>query len=149
MEWYQQYGAVYRAGEGASGSEILSIFVQWPWLSMTARHFVRRWPKGVAVHFSFVWIPIPKDKRYPFHHRRNRGTRHNYWLMVCERLCVTNVLWLIEALGSVHNDSEKFVGPAFAASQLRLFLKVFQASALNVRRYTDFYGISSFEHSSL
>ncbi len=148
MEWYQQYGAVYRAG-GCFGVRNFVYLCAMALTSMTARHFVRRWPKGVAVHFSFVWIPIPKDKRYPFHHRRNRGTRHNYCWWYANGLCVTNVLWLIEALGSVHQRQRKILGPAFAASQLRLFLKVFQASALNVRRYTDFYGISSFEHSSL
>ncbi len=148
MEWYQQYGAVYRTG-GCFGVRTFIYLCAMALTFMSARHFVRRWPKGVAVHFSFVWIPIHKDKRYPFHRRRSHGTRHSYCWWYANGLCVANVLCLIEAPGSVHQRQRKILGPAFAASQLRLFLNVFQTSALKVWRYTGFHDISSFERSSL
>ncbi|PBL04595.1 cytochrome P450 [Armillaria gallica] len=41
--------------------------------------------------------------------------------------------------GSIHQRQRKILGPAFAASQLRLFLKVFQASALKLIEKTNGY----------
>jgi len=41
--------------------------------------------------------------------------------------------------GSIHQRQRKILGPAFAASQLRLFLKVFQASALKLIEKTKEY----------
>ncbi len=148
MEWYGRYGAIYRTG-GCFGVRAFVYLSAMTLTSTTARHFDRRWPKGVAVHFSFVWIPIPKDRRCTSYARRIHGTRHRYCWGYANGFCVANVLCLIEALGSDHQRQRKILGPAFATSQLRLFLNVFQSSALKVRRYTGSYDISSYEHSSL
>ncbi len=41
MEWYQQYGAVYRTG-GCFGVRTFVYFCAMVLISMTARHFVGR-----------------------------------------------------------------------------------------------------------
>ncbi|KAK0431729.1 cytochrome P450 [Armillaria borealis] len=50
--------------------------------------------------------------------------------------------------GEIHQRQRKILGPAFAASQLRLFLTVFQASAVKVSKYMRLYSIGSLEYTS-
>ncbi|PBK92304.1 hypothetical protein ARMGADRAFT_931323, partial [Armillaria gallica] len=46
---------------------------------------------------------------------------------------------LIFATGQIHQRQRRILGPTFTASQLRLFLTIFQASAVKVRQV---YGLS-------
>ncbi|PBK86323.1 PAH-inducible cytochrome P450 monooxygenase PC-PAH 4 [Armillaria gallica] len=132
MEWYQQYGAVYRTG-GCFGQDILTVAD----------------PKALQYIFLLSGYRFPKtrDSRLALEAFTGQG------------------VGTVE--GSVHQRQRKILGPAFAASQLRLFLKVFQASALkliekandyvgegkevNVHRWTtkiaiDIIGITSFRY---
>ncbi len=106
MEWYRQYGAVYRTG-GCFGVRAFVNPSAMTLTSMTARHFIRRWPKGVAAHFSFS-IPIPKTRDLRRSAWRIHGTRHRYCWRYANGFCVANVLCLIEALGSVHQRQRGF-----------------------------------------
>ncbi|PBK86217.1 cytochrome P450 [Armillaria gallica] len=104
MEWYQQYGTVYRTG-GCFGQDIL--FVADP----KALQYI--------FHSSGYRFPKTRDLRFMMDTAVGQG--------------------LATVDGSVHQRQRKILGPAFAASQLRLFLKVFQASALKLIEKTNGY----------
>ncbi|KAK0222986.1 cytochrome P450 [Armillaria nabsnona] len=103
LEWYRQYGAVYRTG-GCFGQDILTIAD----------------PKALQYIFlSGYRFPKTRDVRRLLDALFGPG------------------LGTVE--GSVHQRQRKILGPAFAAPQLRLFLNVFQASALKLIEKTNEY----------
>ncbi|KAK0494158.1 cytochrome P450 [Armillaria luteobubalina] len=97
MEWYQQYGAVYRMG-GCFGQDILSIAD----------------PKALQYIFQ--------SSGYRF--SKTRDTRRLTDAFVGPGVGTVE--------GSDHQRQRKILGPAFAASQLRLFLNVFQTCTLEL-----------------
>ncbi|KAK0218552.1 cytochrome P450 [Armillaria nabsnona] len=104
MEWYQQYGALYRTGR-CFGQDIL-------------------------------FVADPKALQYIFH---SSGYR---FLMTRDMRFIMDAVvgqGIATVDGSIHQRQRKILGPAFAASQLRLFLKVFQASALKLIEKTNEY----------
>ncbi|PBK86305.1 cytochrome P450 [Armillaria gallica] len=104
MEWYQQYGAVYRTG-GCFGQDIL-------------------------------FVADPKALQYIFHSSGYRFPKTRDILFIADA-AMGQGLGTVD--GSIHQRQRKILGPAFAASQLRLFLKVFQASALKLIEKTKEY----------
>ncbi|KAK0493332.1 cytochrome P450 [Armillaria luteobubalina] len=104
MEWYQQYGAVYRTG-GCFGQDILSV-------------------------------ADPKALQYVFHSSGYRFPKARDAVRIMNAFVGQGVA-TVE--GNIHQRQRKILGPAFAASQLRLFLKVFQASALKLTEKTHEY----------
>ncbi|KAK0229198.1 cytochrome P450 [Armillaria nabsnona] len=104
MEWYQQYGAVYRTG-GCFGQDILSVAD----------------PKALQYIFHSSGYRFPKT----------RDARRIIDAFVGQGVAAVE--------GSIHQRQRKILGPAFAASQLRLFLNVFQASALKLTEKTNEY----------
>ncbi|SJL05095.1 uncharacterized protein ARMOST_08467 [Armillaria ostoyae] len=104
MEWYQQYGAVYRTG-GCFGQDILSV-------------------------------ADPKTLQYIFHSSGYRFPKTRDARRIIDAFVGQGVA-TVE--GSIHQRQRKILGPAFAASQLRLFLNVFQASALKLTEKTIEY----------
>ncbi|KAK0218550.1 cytochrome P450 [Armillaria nabsnona] len=104
MEWYQQYGTLYRTG-GCFGQDIL--FVADP----KALQYI--------FHSSGYRFPMTRDMRFIMDAVVGQG--------------------IATVDGSVHQRQRKILGPAFAASQLRLFLKVFQSSALKLIEKTNEY----------
>ncbi|PBK71908.1 cytochrome P450 [Armillaria solidipes] len=104
MEWYQQYGAVYRTG-GCFGQDFLSVAD----------------PKALQYIFHSSGYRFPKT----------RDARRIMNAFVGQGVATVE--------GNVHQRQRKILGPAFAASQLRLFLNVFQASALKLTEKTYEY----------
>ncbi|KAK0186093.1 cytochrome P450 [Armillaria mellea] len=104
MEWYQQYGTVYRTG-GCFGQDILSVAD----------------PKALQYIFHSSGYRFPKA----------RDARRTMNAVVGQGVATVE--------GNVHQRQRKILGPAFAASQLRLFLNVFQASALKLTEKTYEY----------
>ncbi|PBL04552.1 PAH-inducible cytochrome P450 monooxygenase PC-PAH 1 [Armillaria gallica] len=103
MEWYRQYGAVYRTG-GCFGQGILYVAD----------------PKALQhVFLSPYRFPKTRDLRRMLDAFTGQG------------------IGTVE--GSVHQRQRRVLGPAFAASQLRLFLNVFQTSALKFIEKTNEY----------
>ncbi|KAK0455290.1 cytochrome P450 [Desarmillaria tabescens] len=97
MEWYQQYGAIYRTG-GCFGQDILSV-------------------------------ADPKALQYIFHSSGYRFPKTRDAYRFNEAFLGQGV---VTVGGNIHQRQRKILGPAFAASQLRLFLTVFQASAMKL-----------------
>ncbi|KAK0207524.1 cytochrome P450 [Armillaria fumosa] len=104
MEWYQQYGAVYRTG-GCFGQEILCVV-------------------------------DPKALHYIFHSPGYRFSKTKDSLHIADALVGQGVG---SVQGSDHQRQRKILGPSFVTSQLRLFLKVFQACALKLTEKTNAY----------
>ncbi|KAK0472202.1 cytochrome P450 [Armillaria novae-zelandiae] len=104
MEWYQQYGAVYRTGR-CFGQDMLSV-------------------------------SDPKALRYIFHSSGYRFPKPRDHLRLAEALMGQGVA-TVE--GSDHQRQLKILGPAFAISQLRLFLNVFQGCALKLTEKINEY----------
>ncbi|PBK83826.1 cytochrome P450 [Armillaria gallica] len=104
MEWYQQYGAVYRTG-GCFRQDIL-------------------------------FVADPKALQYIFH---SSGYRFPKTRDFCFLMDAAVGQGIVTVDGSIHQRQQKILGPAFAASQLQLFLKVFQASALKLIEKTKEY----------
>ncbi|KAK0478013.1 cytochrome P450 [Armillaria luteobubalina] len=102
MEWYQQYGAVYRTG-GCFGQDILSVAD----------------PKALQYIFQ--------SSGYRF--LKTRDTRHLTDASVGPGIATVE--------GSDHQRQRKILGPAFAASQLRLFLNVFKTCTLKFVEKTN------------
>ncbi|PBK83843.1 cytochrome P450 [Armillaria gallica] len=104
MEWYRQYGAVYRTG-GCFGQDILTVAD----------------PKALQYIFHSSGYRFPKtgDARHMLEAFTGQG------------------IGTVE--GSVHQRQRKILGPAFATPQLRLFLNVFQSSALKLIQKTNDY----------
>ncbi|PBL04613.1 PAH-inducible cytochrome P450 monooxygenase PC-PAH 1 [Armillaria gallica] len=102
MEWYQQYGAVYRTG-GCFGQDIL-------------------------------FVADPKALQYIFHSSGYRFTKTRDSRFITDA-AMGQGIGTVD--GSVHQRQRKILGPAFATSQLRLFLKVFQTSALKLIEKTN------------
>ncbi|KAK0210062.1 cytochrome P450 [Desarmillaria ectypa] len=132
MEWYQQYGAVYRTG-GCFGQDILSVAD----------------PKALQYIFHSSGYRFPKT----------RDTHRTSEALIGQGIATVE--------GEIHRRQRKILGPAFTASQLQIFLTVFQASAkkltekmkervgdvrvLNVLEWTskaalDIIGITSFRY---
>ncbi|KAK0218533.1 cytochrome P450 [Armillaria nabsnona] len=104
LEWYRQYGAVYRTG-GCFWQDIL-------------------------------FVADPKALQYIFHSSGYRFPKTRDVRRLLDALFGPG-LGTVE--GSVHQRQRKILGPAFAAPQLRLFLNVFQASALKLIEKTNDY----------
>ncbi|PBK83833.1 cytochrome P450 [Armillaria gallica] len=104
MEWYQQYGAVYRTG-GCFGQDML-------------------------------FVADPKALYYMFHSSGYQFTKTREIRFLLDAV-VGQGVGTVE--GSVHQGQRKILGPAFSTSQLRLFLHVFQASALKLIEKTNEY----------
>ncbi|KAK0486622.1 cytochrome P450 [Armillaria luteobubalina] len=104
MEWYEQYGAVYRTSE-CFGQHILSVAD----------------PKALQYIFR------SSGYRYP----RTRDIRR-----MAEAFMGQGVAGVE---GSDHQRQRRILGPAFAVSQLRLFLNVFQACAQKLTEKTNEY----------
>ncbi|KAK0218532.1 cytochrome P450 [Armillaria nabsnona] len=104
IEWYQQYGAVYRTG-GCFGQDIL-------------------------------FVADPKALQYIFHSSGYRFPKTRDIRFIMDAVVGQGIATVD---GSIHQRQRKILGPAFAASQLRLFLKVFQASALKLIEKTNEY----------
>ncbi|KAK0207526.1 cytochrome P450 [Armillaria fumosa] len=102
MEWYQQYGAVYRTG-ACFGQDILFVAD----------------PKALQciLHSSGYRYKKPRDARH------------------FSKAFVGPGIGAVE--GRDHQRQRKILGPAFAPSQLRLFLKVFQACTLKLIEKTN------------
>ncbi|KAG7453207.1 cytochrome P450 [Guyanagaster necrorhizus] len=97
MEWYQQYGAVYRTG-GCFGQDIL-------------------------------FVADPKALQYIFHSSGYRFPKTRDIHRINEAFVGPGVA-TVE--GDIHRRQRKILGPAFAASQLQLFLTIFQESAMKL-----------------
>ncbi|PBK86225.1 cytochrome P450 [Armillaria gallica] len=104
MEWYQQYGTVYRMG-GCFGQDIL-------------------------------FVADPKALQYIFHSSGYRFPKTRDFRFIADAVVGQG---LVTVDGSIHQRQRKILGPAFAASQLRLFLNVFQTSALKLIEKTNEY----------
>ncbi|KAK0470689.1 cytochrome P450 [Armillaria novae-zelandiae] len=104
MEWYQQYGAVYRTS-GCFGQDILSV-------------------------------ADPKALQYIFH-----SSGHRFSMTRDSRRLAKAVMGqgIAAVEGSDHQRQRKILGPAFATSQLRLFLNVFQGCAMKLIEKTSEY----------
>ncbi|KAK0193232.1 cytochrome P450 [Armillaria mellea] len=97
MEWYQQYGAIYRTGR-CFGQDMLSV-------------------------------GDPKALQYIFHSSGYRFSKAREIRRFTDAFVGPGIATVD---GSDHQRQRKILGPAFAASQLRRFLNVFQASALKL-----------------
>ncbi|KAK0207538.1 cytochrome P450 [Armillaria fumosa] len=104
MEWYEQYGAVYRTG-GCFGQDILSV-------------------------------ADPKALHYIFHSPGYRFLKTRDTVRFSDAFVGQGVGTV---QGSDHQRQRKILGPAFVTSQLRLFLKVFQACALKLTEKINGY----------
>ncbi|KAK0455291.1 cytochrome P450 [Desarmillaria tabescens] len=97
MEWYRQYGTVYRTG-GCFGQDVL-------------------------------FVADPKALQYIFHSSGYRFPKTRDTYRINEALTGRGI---VTAEGNIHQRQRRILGPAFTASQLRLFLTVFQASAMKL-----------------
>ncbi|KAK0214207.1 cytochrome P450 [Armillaria fumosa] len=104
MEWYQQYGAVYRTGR-CFGQDILSVAD----------------PKALQYIFHSSEYGFPKTRE----NRRIADALMGQGIATVE--------------GSDHQRQRKILGPAFSATQLGLFLNVFQACAMKLIDKTSEY----------
>ncbi|KAK0478012.1 cytochrome P450 [Armillaria luteobubalina] len=102
MEWYQQYGAVYRTG-GCFGQDIL-------------------------------YIADPKALQYIFHSSGYRFSKTRDTRRFADAFVGPGVA-TVEGID--HQRQRKILGPAFAASQLRLFLNVFKTCTLKLIEKTS------------
>ncbi|KAK0214208.1 cytochrome P450 [Armillaria fumosa] len=102
MEWYGQYGGVYRTG-GCFGQDIL-------------------------------YVADPKALHYIFHSPGYRFSKTKDTRRLSDAF-VGQGVGTVD--GSDHQRQRKILGPTFAPSQLRLFLKVFQACALKLIEKTN------------
>ncbi|KAK0486628.1 cytochrome P450 [Armillaria luteobubalina] len=97
MEWYKQYGAVYRTG-ACFGQDIL-------------------------------YVADPKALHYIF---QSPGYRFSKTKDTCRLSDAFVGRGIATVDGNEHQRQRKILGPAFATSQLRLFLNIFQECALKL-----------------